>query len=139
MINDAGTYEAEIKISVKEIHLESIKVLNTNNKISVGQKLSLDIELNPIDTTDDIKYTYISSDESVAIVDENGVVTALKAGKVTITVIANDEFETSFDLEVLSEVSPQTGTNSIIGYIILGIVSLIGIMIIVVKRRQFSR
>ncbi len=59
-----------------------------------GESITLSASVKPSDA----KYTALtwsSSDESVATVDQNGVVTPIKAGKVTITVTANDKIEVS--------------------------------------------
>ena len=51
----------------------------------VGERL--DVKLSISDpTTDNVIYTFASSDEKVVSVDKNGMVTALKNGKATITI-----------------------------------------------------
>lgn len=76
---------AEMEIEVKEVALESITV-TADKKVEEGKQTQVKVELNPENTTDDLVYTYKSSNESIATVDKNGKVTAKKAGKVVITV-----------------------------------------------------
>lgn len=134
MVTSTGTFEDETEVTVEEIALESIKVTNSTNKISIGEKLKLDVQLNPTNTTDDVKLTYKSSDESIAKVDKNGVVTGLKSGKVTITVTAENGIETSFEITVNNIVSPQTGITPIMIYITVAIISIVGITFVLKKK-----
>lgn len=70
--------------------LESIDVQDTLELVK-NQTAVIDYKLVPSDTTDEKTVTFISSDEAVATVDENGKVTALKAGTTVITLKgAND-------------------------------------------------
>ena len=75
-----------MEIEVKEVALESIKVSTKDTKIEEGSTTQVEVILNPEDTTDELTFKYISSNESIAIVDQNGKVTAKKAGDVVITV-----------------------------------------------------
>lgn len=70
--------------------LERIDVQDTLELVK-NQTAVIDYKLVPSDTTDEKTVTFISSDEAVATVDENGKVTALKAGTTVITLKgAND-------------------------------------------------
>ncbi len=63
--------------------LGEVEFMKSSAKIPVGSTERLDLDTaNPYDT----KYTWRSSDTSVATVDQNGVVKGIKAGSVTITV-----------------------------------------------------
>lgn len=64
--------------------VESVTVTPNNDELLVGQKLSMRGQVWPWNITDKT-LTWKSSDENLATVDENGVVSALKAGTVTIT------------------------------------------------------
>ena len=135
-----GTFTATAEINVTEIPLESIEISNEENTLTVDSKLQLSVKANPTNTTDEYTLTYKSSDESIATVDENGIVTGLKAGNVTITVTASNGIETTIDLTIedktiISSISsPKTGVTSIIVYIVIGLSSIIGIGLIVKKK-----
>ena len=134
MVTSTGTFEDETEVTVEEITLESIKVTNPTNKVNIGEKIELEISLNPTNTTDDVKLTYKSSDESIAKVDEFGVVTGIKAGKATITVTADNGIETTFEITVNSISSVATGVASIVTYITLIVASLVGIALVLKKK-----
>lgn len=99
IIAKVGKFEAKCNVEVKEIKLEGIAINNKIDTLLKGQEAQLDVIYTPENTTDDKVVTWTSSDESVAIVDENGKVTALKEGKTTITVTSG-EFKDSYKLEV---------------------------------------
>lgn len=58
----------------------------------IGDTLELGTVKKPADATDNL--TYESSDEQVATVDENGVITALAKGEITITIKGDDIVKT---------------------------------------------
>lgn len=63
--------------------LKSISLDKTNISLEKGQNDSLTVTYNPDDTTDNKEVTWSSSNENIAKV-ENGVITAISAGKATI-------------------------------------------------------
>ncbi len=139
-----GGKTASVTYTVKEIALESITVSAEQITIKEGETLQLEVEYNPEDTTDDKTITYVSSDETIATVDENGIVTAKKAGKVAITAIAGNGITSQVEIEVQAKpvqednthtsTSPETGdihVGAIAGIMIL---SLTGIIIISRKK-----
>ena len=67
--------------------LTSIELNNGENDVSLvkGQNKNISIKYNPENTTDSKAVTWASSDETVATVDGNGKVKAIKAGTTTIT------------------------------------------------------
>ena len=71
------------------IAIQDVEVNATEADVAAGKKYKIDLKKIPLNATDDIVIRYISSDETIATVDNNGVVTAIKPGKVTITVIAD--------------------------------------------------
>ncbi|MDR0508779.1 MAG: Ig-like domain-containing protein [Candidatus Methanoplasma sp.] len=84
--------------------------LNTNSVIlGVGEKERITATVFPSDAT--IKNVkWLSSNESVATVDENGVVTAVGVGQITISVTTGDRGYRAFcTVKVLAEVTHTTG------------------------------
>ena len=80
---------ASCEVTVNPIMVSSIALNQTEAEMCVGDKLQLSATVLPVNaTTPAVAWT--SSDESVAIVDENGQVTALKSGDVRITATATD-------------------------------------------------
>ena len=67
------------------------ELAETSGTIYVGDKKELDLIINPEDTTDDLNISFTSSNTNVATVDEDGIITALKAGTTTITVKINNK------------------------------------------------
>lgn len=61
----------------------------TSKSIKVGNDLQLKLTTTPSDSSIET-LTYSSSDESIATVNSNGIVTGVSKGKVTITV--HDEY-----------------------------------------------
>lgn len=64
--------------------IESMTFTSTNSNIRVGRDLQLKLKVSPSDAHMDT-LTYVSSDESVATVTSDGIVTGVAPGKVTIT------------------------------------------------------
>lgn len=133
-INDL---EVSVEVTVHEIHLESISITNTKKNINVGEQTKLYVLLNPTDVTDDLVYQYKSSDESIATIDENGVITGIRAGKVTFTVNVNG-MEITYDFEVSKPVNPKTGIAPVTGSILVAISSMIGLGFLLRKKAKLK-
>ena len=71
----------------------TVKVKPVINSIYADEKVQLTASVYPAHLYPGNKVTWTSSDPTVATVDENGLVTALKAGTVTITATSVDENE----------------------------------------------
>ena len=102
-----GTYEYSADVKVTEISLESIAFNKVIKEMKVGAKDTLSIIYNPENTTDVKDVTWESSDASVISV-ENGNLTALKAGKATITAVVGDK-KVSMEITVTEN---QAGTGN---------------------------
>ena len=88
--NKVATCEVTvIEPTEKPVSVESIELNKTKESIEVESKLNLIVTFNPTNATNrNVKWT--SSNEKVATVNSNGVVTGLSEGKATITVISED-------------------------------------------------
>lgn len=126
-------FEASAEVNVTEVHLESMEVVNAKDSLEVGEEAKIEVKFNPLQVTDEITLTYESSDETVATVDENGMVTALKEGKTTIKVTASNGVETSFEYTVVAPSSPQTGVIPMTAFIIMSM-SLLCLIVLVVRK-----
>ena len=93
--------EEEIIPSLR-IPVESIVIDQTSAEILCEQKIQLNVKIDPDNATNK-KILWKSSDESVASVDDTGLVTALSAGKATITATSVDSgLNATLDLTVKS-------------------------------------
>ena len=92
---DGPVYEVKIEAPVTGITIES-----TNSTLEVGKTLRLKAVLEPEEPTDK-SVTWTSGDESVATVDEDGLVTGKSAGKVTITAKSSNDYSDTIDLNVI--------------------------------------
>ena len=74
--------------------------------MNVNDEQTLKLTVNP-DKAYDKTVTWTSSDEAIATVNDEGLVTAISAGTVTITATANDgsELSGSFEITVTDEVA----------------------------------
>lgn len=81
--NVSSTYD----IAVKEVKLTGIK-MEEKALIHKGDTKAFTVEYTPADTTDDKTVAWSSSDSTVASVDNNGIVTAVKPGSAVITATA---------------------------------------------------
>ena len=116
LVTAVGAGGADITVSVADANISStthIKVVILPTGVEAPETLSLELngeatkalgaKMTPEDATD-VKLAYLSSDESVATVDESGNVTAVGVGECTITTtIVADTTATAEDAGVDSE------------------------------------
>ena len=86
------------KSSVSDGLVKAIEIVGDDNML-VGETQTLTVKVSPA-TAENKKVEWSSSDTSVATVDANGVVTALKAGTVTITAVTTDGTRLSAEIEI---------------------------------------
>lgn len=65
--------------------IKTMTFTTTNSTVRIGKDLQMKLKVTPNDASMDT-LTYTSSDEEIATVNANGIVTGISAGKVTITV-----------------------------------------------------
>ena len=87
--NDGSGLTAVCELTIKKNLLTSLTITKKTAKLKEGETVTLNIRTRP-ETALDHSVTWTTSDESIATVDENGTVTAVAAGKATITATAND-------------------------------------------------
>ena len=126
LITAVGAGEADVTASAKDVNISStthVKVIITPTGVEAPETLelvtngenskNLDAKMTPEDATE-VKLAYESSDESVATVDENGLVTAVADGECTITtyVVADAPATAETAAVVTDEEKPTEGENS---------------------------
>lgn len=132
-----GTLSDTTNVTVTEVPLTGISLEDNEEKAEAGKSLKLKVKLEPFDATDDITYEYVSSDPEVAEIDADGIVTFKKAGKVKFTVKASNgtnTYEETFEMEVVTPPSPQTGVTPI--WVYGGIVAILLIVSIVIFKKK---
>ena len=86
---EEGKFAASCAVTVKNRPVTAVEVSKKEIKLYVGSSATLTAKVYPDNAT--IKdVVWSSSDEKIATVDNNGEITALKAGKATITVTSVD-------------------------------------------------
>lgn len=92
-----------INVSKKQIPLTSLEMNFKTYELAQNETIKLECTLVPVDATDaEIKWT--SSDDKIATVDENGLVTSIALGDVTITA-QSKEIKASCDIKVVIPVT----------------------------------
>jgi len=79
--------EAEKSVDIESIvPISSMKFTATSSSIKVGNQLQLKLQVSPTDASIDT-LIYSSSNDEIATVNKNGIVTGVQKGKVTITLL----------------------------------------------------
>ncbi len=81
--------------------LESLSFTKTQEKVYVNDSKELEIQYNPSNTTDNKKVTWETSDESIIVVDQNGIVTGVSKGTATVTATSVLGMVATIDVTVL--------------------------------------
>ena len=108
---DAETRADEV-YEMMQTHATAVKLSKTSLSISKGKTAELSVTLEPADTTDTI-VSWTSSDEKVATVDDNGVVTAAGYGTATIEVKTSNELSATCKVTIRNETSSEVEKGSI--------------------------
>ena len=114
--NPAIKVAVEVTVKAKEVKPATIEfdAVPSADKTVVGGKYTLFVTVKPSNATNQ-NVLFASSDETVAKVDENGRITFLKAGKVTITATAeaDSSVKKSIELTVTGGETPaESGSGS---------------------------
>ena len=84
-----GSVSATCAVTVEATPAEEIKVEISQPSVTVGETITLKVEIYPATTTDK-NLTFSSSNPDVAVVDEDGNVTAVGVGEAIITIVCGD-------------------------------------------------
>lgn len=104
-----GTYTATCKVTVENL-LTGLSIDKTLVTIDKNQSIQLNVQKEPVDTSNTENIVWKSSDESIALVDENGLVTGIGNGKATITASCGG-FEVTCEITVLVHIESIQITN----------------------------
>lgn len=102
------SYYIDIGPQLSVVETEGVKINNKRENIETNKTYKLDATVIPLNAPNN-KISYTSSNNAVATIDENGVITTLAPGTTTITAstsIYNGVATDSFDLIVHSEAIP---------------------------------
>lgn len=84
-----GGARAECEVTVAEVAVSGLQISAEKTNLEIGETLSLNVSLQPESATNR-RITFMSSDESVATVDDRGQITAVGEGEARIIAIAED-------------------------------------------------
>ena len=132
-----GNLTDTANVTVTEVALTGISLENNKEEMEAGKNFKLNVTLEPFNATDDVTYTYESSDPEVAEIDEEGNVIPKKPGKVKFTVKASNgtsEYEETIELEITAPKSPQTGVTPI--WVYGGIISILLVVALVIYKKK---
>lgn len=106
-------------VTVTEIHIDEVKISIDKTELNKNETIRASAKVGPENTTDDDKtVTWSSSNESVAKVDQTGMITAVGGGKATITATSNANKEVVDTVEItvnvpLDSISFAEGTDDL--------------------------
>lgn len=100
MIKDSEVSTEKIHVIVPEpILVQAININCDKSSLVLGESAKVDLEIVP-DNAENKEIVWISSDESVAKVDSDGVVSSVSGGEATITAKADNGVEESIDFDI---------------------------------------
>ena len=98
-----GGKTADCKVTVKTV-LTDIEIQQPLLVLKAGESAKIDVKSVPAECQD-VVFSFVSTDESIAAVESDGTVTAKKNGTTPITVTAKDKYETVITKDVTVTVS----------------------------------
>lgn len=113
---DVCTVTCGDEIAEPEVPVTGVEL--NKNKLSLieGESETLQAAVMPDDATNK-RLTWSSSNENIAMVDASGKVTALRAGKVTIIVLTEDEAKSATCEITIEPATPLNGSRTVLAYI----------------------
>lgn len=119
-----GNYKADCednvceseKIDMNIVNVNSISISNTDKELFIGNTLKIDYVIRPEDATNKT-VTWTSSDENIAIVDNNGFVTGISEGTATITAKTKNKKSATITLDVKKKIICKRAESATYGTI----------------------
>lgn len=113
IIVKSRTYEdisKTVEITVEYLPLEAISIEESEVSLSIGEEKTLNVTYSPDEVGINRTIRWESSDESIATVDQNGVVKGIKGGSVTITAYGANNTSASCTVTVIGYSIANDGT-----------------------------
>lgn len=113
IIAKSRTYEdisKTVEIIVEYLPLKAISIEESEVSLSIGEEKTLNVTYSPDEVGINRTIRWESSDESIATVDQNGVVKGIKGGSVTITAYGANDTSTSCAVTVIGYSIANDGT-----------------------------
>ena len=98
----------KVKVEKKVVPVSGITIDKESLKMKVGETYHLTAKVSPEDATDK-SVVWKSDDESIATVDQEGLVTAVKGGSKTMITATSGEFSASCAVTIEEDVIPVKG------------------------------
>ncbi|MCH5235638.1 MAG: leucine-rich repeat protein [Muribaculaceae bacterium] len=92
-VNDYPDVFATCEITVDNVHVEWINIVNPISELKIGESYQFELEIYPEEAVYD-SLTWSSSNDNVAIVDQTGLVKGISEGYVFINVYCDDKWTT---------------------------------------------
>ena len=108
--SEAGSIAATCEVTVLPIEVAGVAFASEEIKLNEGGTAALRVTIEPENATDQ-SLTWKSSDEAVATVNENGIVTAHKLGPANITVTTANGLTATCKVSVIAQVIEVVGVS----------------------------
>ena len=108
-----GGARSTCRVTVQEVPVAGAEFGQETLTLTEGQSRALPVSLQPANTTQR-RLKYVSADESIVTVNENGVATAVRAGAAMVTVESENE-NVSDEIEIVVEKAPPRYRALLIG------------------------
>ncbi len=99
---------ADLDVEVTPVRIDSIKITLDKTTLVVGETAKANTKITPADAAN-TKLKWSTNDKTVATVDQNGTITAVKAGEATITAEATDGSFASDEVTITVIDKPSAG------------------------------
>ena len=101
---DRLAYVDEQILNLTPIKVKGVKITNTEKSINIGKKLQITYSIIPSNSTNKI-VSFSSSNNNIATIDNDGIISAIKEGEFTITITTNDgNFTDNITLSVINNI-----------------------------------
>ena len=90
IVQISSSNNQSVKFDVRVIvPVEKVEIKATTKSLRVGEQIKLGFDIFPLDASNQ-KILWLSSDETIATINQEGIVEAINAGKVTISILSEE-------------------------------------------------